>query len=248
MKINIPEFEKILRKATMNYVMDFIKLEITKEKIKSKLLNTKRDAVVVLDIENKMIPDLKDGDSLDWCWSDPNEKVIPYLQLFDSEEATIKIQNEKINIENGALKTKINFSAPQANKLFTADSPNNKNQPFHTIVVNEDFLGAYNKIKKIATRHQKVYFSIENKKLFIETTDKSNVYENSLKFEIGEVEEDDFNLCFDYKNFTSMMSCLDENEKYRISLYYMKSNKLGMCYLFKKDESEKYFLMSKTEV
>lgn len=246
MKINIPKFEDLLKKATVNYLVDFVQLNITPDKITAGLISSSKDVISILNIDNDIILDLKEGDELEWNWFEPNQNVVPYLRLFDDDIADAKEQKEKLSIQKGSLKSKLNFSATMSNKIWNTQNTRDGVEFFYTVGMDEDFIEAYDKIKKIGTQHGKIYFTVEDKKLYIETTDKTNTYSNGLKFEIDKVDDqdEDFSMCFNYKNFTSLMSVLSDETDFSISLAYVHEQGLGMAYVTNISNSERYFLMS----
>jgi hypothetical protein len=84
--------------------------------------------------------------------------------------------------------------------------------------------------------------------MVMETTDKQNSLSNGIRFELLDVKEDDLNLCFDFKNFSNLMAVVEGREdEFRISFTYIREQNLGMSYLEKTDNSERYYLMSKME-
>lgn len=263
MKINIRELERIIRKATVSYMIDFVRLELTKDNIKARLIGPSK-VISLLDVPNTVIPEMSDGDEIEFNWLEPNVQVMPYIRLFEEEEVDLKIAKQSMTIKDKSQKSKINFSMPQTNAMFGSDAPNAQTYYFTDIVFDDTFMEAYNKIKKIGTQHQKIYFTVEDGKLYIEATDKTNVYANQLRFEIADVDTSteffasldspDFFLCFDYKNFTSVMMILDDPSMFKLKLSYKPAQQAGIAYIIETDadeddiSGERYIVMSKNDI
>ncbi|MHC4237534.1 MAG: hypothetical protein ACYSSM_04670, partial [Planctomycetota bacterium] len=71
---------------------------------------------------------------------------------------------------------------------------------------------------------------------------------NTLKFDLVEADFRDMSICFDFGNFSKMMSLVSDNyEDFEIKISYMEDKELGMIFVRKLDDSENYFLMSKVD-
>ena len=241
MKINLNEFKDVLKKGTMNYIIDSIGLSIDKERIKCNMISSDHSALLFLDMPNNVIEGLASEVVLNF--SEPNNKVKPYLEIMDEVTVPITITDNKININK---QLKINFDDESVISVYGKDNPKNEIKFFTSLNVDDGFMLNYKKIQKIGSRFGKVYFVIEDNKLYIESTDKTNSYSNSVKFFIADVKHENLELCFKYKNFVNLMSLINVDE-FDIKLSYVKDKKLGLIGLFKKDESERYFLMSMME-
>ena len=64
MKFNVEEFKKVLKKATLNFSIDSVRLDFTKDTINSNMISERRDAVVGLNIPNDMM-NLKKAEEID---------------------------------------------------------------------------------------------------------------------------------------------------------------------------------------
>jgi hypothetical protein len=73
MNINIDEFKKVLKKATINFSLDSVQLNFTKDRVKSKMVTNANDAIVILDIPNTVIPDVRQHDEHSFNFGDPNQ-------------------------------------------------------------------------------------------------------------------------------------------------------------------------------
>lgn len=249
MIVNTRKFEEFLRKATLAHTIDFVQFDVTSSTVSSRLISQNRDAIVILKLNNSeagIFQEVKG--EYEFNFSEPAQKLVPYLAVIDTEEAIVEVKPNFINLVNGKMKSKVSLDNPESSKIFNADAPKNEPDYFVTLPVDSDFLEDFSKIKKIGSRFGKIYFTVRDGKLYIETTDKTNAYANTLDFELLPVEKEDFFMMFDYKNFTSLMSVLDSDKKYTISLDYISEKGLGMMFVIDSEKTEKFYLFSKKEI
>lgn len=260
MKINIVKLQDIIKKSTINYINNFCQLNIDKQSIKCSLNTTEKTALSILNVKNDIILDMKDDEEWIWNWAEPNTEVIPYMQLFDNEIIDFEFKNNNsshgdvcLYLKDKQLKTKINFSQPIYSNIY--QNKNTSEHPYFTsVLIDDSFLLKYNKVKKIANRTEKLYFSIDNDVLFVESGDKTNKFSNSVKIELDEITNkqpehpSSFSLAFNCRNFMSLMSVIDVDIlDYTLSFSFSASKKLGALKLESSDKSEKFFLMSYME-
>ena len=155
----------------------------------------------------------------------------------------ITIKDDKIVVNK---QLKMNFGDESVISVYGYDNPRNKFNYFVTMGVDAEFMMNYKKIQKIGSRFGKVYFVVKDNKLYIESTDKTNSYSNSVKFFICDVEHEDMELCFKYKSFVSMMSLITVGD-FNLNICYEKDKKLGVVHFSNQDNSERYYLMSSLE-
>ena len=244
MNLNIDNFKEVLKKATLNFLIESVQLKVTKDTITSKMISQSNDGIAILNIKNEIITDMKKTDDFTFNFIEPNQSLIPYLNLAD-EQTTIKVQDEKIVLATGRQKSNIFFCAPQVVSIFTSDSLRDDIEYFKEIDVDETFIQTFNKIKKIAPKFGKIYFNVKDKVLSIETTDKRNNFSNGISFDIDDVEYDNISILFDYKSVASVMGILGEGFIARFA--YVPEQEMGMIYFTNEDGTEKYYLMSKQD-
>jgi len=84
--------------------------------------------------------------------------------------------------------------------------------------------------------------------LSIESTDKRSSVSNTLKFDLVEADFNDMTICFDFSNFSKLMSIVSNDyENFMFKISYLEDRELGMVFMRKTDDSENYFLMSKVD-
>jgi hypothetical protein len=252
MKLNVENFKEVLKKATLNFSIETVQLKLTYDKIISRMIiQHSKDAIVILDLPNNCI-DIKRNQEYVFNFSEPAVQLMPFLNLIDDDEqksdVEIKIADEKVSLIAGNQKSNIFFCAPAVVTVFSANAPREGLKYFVEFMLNDNFVRYFNKIRKIGMRFGKIYYGVENGVLYMETTDKTNMYSNALRFDIMEIKEPNKVLLFDYKPMTDIMSVVgDDFDKFKISFTYLEEQKLGMVYLEKNDQSEKYYLMSKSD-
>jgi hypothetical protein len=244
MRINVKELKNVLRKATLNFSLESVQLNISREKIKSRMTTQANNAIVILDVANGVIPSLRSD--VVFNFQDPNKTLIPYLALISDDDTTdVIIEQEKIILVTGNQKANIFFCSPMVVSTFERDRVRAGTAYFTEFDLTDDFMKQFAMIKKIGPGFGKIYFSVEGNKLIMETTDKTNMYAGGLKFELHDITEPDLSMCFDYRNFINVMSSIGEDyEAFKMSLTFVRDAGLGMTYLSKDDGSEKYYLMS----
>jgi hypothetical protein len=250
MILNINEFKTILKKATINFSLDTLQLNINDDKISTKMTNSINNPIVILDIPNTCFPDIKNKKSISLNFSDPNQSVMPYINLISGDTADVDIETEKmvLRFDDGKQKCNIHFCSPEVVKIFPRDMARSDIEYFVEFNLTDDFMQKYNNLKKIGPKFGKVYFVIEESKLYMETTDKTNRFANNFRFEITDnILSSDLSLCFDYRNISNLFLIVDNHEDFMVRLTYSHERDLGMLYLSKGTE-ESYFLMSRVDI
>jgi len=260
-KININNFRNILRKATLNFTFDSVQIIFDSSgNMISKLTSNINNPITVINTVNNVLTDKEviipngsfnmDGhDRIEFNFKDPFQTVMPYLNLIEDEYANIIIYDEKISLISNNQKSEIFYCSPRVVNIFGRESARDDITYFIQFPFTDKFFEDFNKIKKIGPRFGKIYFGVKKNKLFMETTDKQNVYSNSLKFHLGvNSDEDDLTICFDYRNIENMLTIIDDDYgNYELSLSFLRDKDMGLMYIHNNDESEKYYFMSVSE-
>lgn len=250
MKVDVKEFEELIRKATLNYEIDYVNISFNEDKIKTQLINEDKNAIVVLNVENDVFNDFS-GEH-EYNFDEPRQNVIPFLRMFDDDEAQIKANHQNTKdtfIKLVADETKVNLFLSQENdqRIFNKTLPKSDIDYFVTLDIDDEFLTKFNKIKKIASSFGKLYFSVRDNVLYLEACDKTNTYSNSIKFDLCEVQKDDLDIMFTYQVFSNLISVLSDEKDYEMKIVYFDNKGMGMIYIISNDEDEKYFLFGKME-
>jgi len=247
MLINTSELKTFLKKATINYCIDSVQINLTKALVTSKMISAASDVISLLKLPNEILPSMKATDTLVLNFAEPNTNIVPYLNLIDDDvETTIAIKDEKITLIQGKQKSNMFFCSPQMVNVFEADSPRADIDYFKVMDIDDDFIESFNKIKKIGSKFNKIYFGVLDNVLYIEASDKQNRFSNGLRIDLCDVTYDNMSMCFDFKNVVNVMSVLDMVD-FTCHFAYVPEQELGMIYIGNENESEKYYLMSKND-
>ena len=132
--------------------------------------------------------------------------------------------------------------------MFDAENLRPDVEYFKTIQLDDDFIEAFNKIKKIGSKFNKIYFGVADDVLYIETSDKQNRFSNGLRIDIDEVEHNDLSMCFEFKNVVNLIAILNgEYTEFTCRFAYVEEQELGMMNVTREDNSEIYYLMSRRD-
>lgn len=244
MNINVNNLQGLIKKATLNYVIPSVHLNITGGQVVSKMRSQGNSVVICLDLPNDIISDIPD--SIDMSFDEPNVNVKPYLNLIDNDIAQLTVNDAGLTLKDGRQKTNLFFCMPSTVTTFSGDAP--EIVPFHEIELNDEVKGYFDKIRKIAGKFEAVYFTVKDNKFFIEATDRSNRYVNGISFELANINTQDLDICIEYKNFNALLQVIDDNfSNFKVSFSWIASQEAGMVSFERNDGKEKYYLMQKQE-
>lgn len=250
MKLNVGNFKNVVRKATLNMSFDSVQIKFDERLITSKMISRDNTAIVILELKNDVISGVEGENVLNFV--EPNQNLMPFLNLFeDVDEIDFTKTDSALTLKLGRQKSRLRMSVEQAVSIFSRGNPNERVRSFVSFQLDDDFIEAYSKIKKIGARFGKVYFSVESGMLFMETTDREEGLSNSLKMELVPVAGvDDVQLCYNYKNLVNMMTVINSHYadfKLSIASTNVSGTVMGMVTAEKNDGTEKYFIMSQRE-
>jgi hypothetical protein len=248
-KINLLEFQNLLRKATLNYSIDNVGITLKDGGFKVAMRGN--NAIVILNGPNDVISGISPTDSWDLFFSNPAKNVKSYIDLIipdDNNEAVIEMMEEKVVVrtEDKRQKTNLFFCSEHSVSKFDREGPKVDGDEVFKFTITQDFVDTFNLIKKVASSFGKMYFVVEEGVVFLEGTDRTNAFANGLKMAIGETEYDkDVVICFDFKNINNIMALLNgDATDFSIRLGYIPQTSGGLASFIKDDNSEKYYLLS----
>jgi hypothetical protein len=242
MLLKVENFKTLLKKASLNYQLKGISLNVSKNNINTKL-EIPGEVFILLDMENNIISEMKGEYQLNFI--SPETNVIPFINLIDDEEASIEISKEQIELSAGRLNTKLIFDDISSIPILVKDVSKTP-KFFITLDINDEFKYAFNKIKSLRSKLGKIYFTVKDKVFSIENTDRKNKHENTLNYDLCKTDVDDLSLCFDHSNFVNLMSVLSSDKNYKISFCSVKNG--GVCYIYSENKDEQYWCMTKLDV
>jgi len=253
--VNVQKFINIIFKATLNYSVDYLQLHFIDGRIKSGMVTDNRGVVTLLDIENDGIIGVTKNDDIVFNFSEPNRKLISFLNLIDEDEAKMEIvEDEKIVIKSGkgARGSVVTFCRESILQNNVLKKSSNDNIPyFHELEITDDILNVtFEKIRKIGTLFGKIYVTIEDGVLYLESSDKNNVHtDGHREFLADNIEIDDLSICFDYPNFCNLMEVLKDSrgsgKEFEMKFAYLRERNGGMIHTTSTDGTEQYFLINR---
>ena len=251
-------FEKVLKKVTLDNLIQFCQLNFIDGRIKSSIIATTRDVVVQHDMVNNVLGNIGAADDLTFSFTDPQLRITPQLKALgsiDIEEAEIDISDEKIVIKAGQWGGgTIHFcdDSVLANHIMRRNP--RELDYFHTIDVTPDMHFGFNPIKMIAPHYGKIYFTVKNGNLVLETGDKTNRFTDNYKLPLASgLQVNDLTVCFDFAHFSSLMNVMaaEEEKQYKMKFAWNEEDERGMLYTHTFETGlppvidEKYFLFSR---
>lgn len=250
LKLNMLNFKSLLRKASIDYLIPSLNITFTNDGwVVAKSISTDNNSISILKIKNDIL-NIKKKEELVFNFADIAFNLKPYINLIKDEDVNIKIDDDKITIKDDK-KRKFNlfFCTKEFTNHFSGDDPSSKFKFFYDNDVN--FMDQFNEIKPIALKFNKIYFTCAENKLYLEATDKTNAFCNNVNMEIDELTENfdnEVSMCFDFRNFSSIISTIEERiDNFKIKIVYLEEESAGMIIFENKSENEKYFITSRNE-
>lgn len=245
MEVNISNFKELLKKCTLNYMIQSVQINFKDNKVKSKMVDPSQNAVLIIDRENDIIPELND---VTFNFMEPRVNVTSYLELFDDEQVKVNLTDNKLSLTQGKQNADMYFCSDNFVSTFGGDDRGIDIEYFYTLDIDDVMLNMLNKIKKIGGKFGKVYFSIEKNKFYMEAVDKTNRFSNGMKFELDTIDKDDLECFYDFKYFNAILTVInDDIDDFKINFAYIPDREAGMILFEKNNKSEKYYLMSRLE-
>jgi len=247
--MNMWNFKKLIKKASISYLIPSISLELRGKDIISTSISPDNNAIVFLKCKDNIITD-ESNDGIDLNFFDISTNLKPYLDLIKDENVKIDITENKLIIKDSEKKKfSIFFCSKDFTNRFSGPDRSDKHEYFYNSVISKDFINKMNDIKKIALKFGKIYFVCKNGKFFMEATDKTNPFCNNVNVEIDKVDNKDLDIsmCFDFKNLSYIINTLDEIENFKLKCTYLPEAEAGMILFQSENEVEKYFITSKKE-
>lgn len=235
MKINLKNFETVLKKATHNFNIETVQLVFEDGRIKTSMVSSSNNNIAILDITNKVV-DV--NDEMVFNFIEPSSNVLPFISSFDSEEVNFSITDAFMKLKDGDQSCRINFCDNEAVNVLGRQGTKDGLDWFFKIKIDESFMDKFEKIKKIGSRFGKVYIEVKDGNIYLDTSDKENYYSNGLKFKLDEIESDEKTICFYYKDMVHLMSIIDLDLNFELRCAYMDTQKLGLLNMVTENETE----------
>lgn len=242
MKINIKNFKDVITKATMNFSIETLQLRLGR-RIESDMINGNGTSISILNVENNV---LDTEEELVFNFGDPSNNVIPFIALFDNDEVELSLTDLFMKMTDNEQITKVGFCSDAAVKRLGTDDVKDV-EWFYEMAITQDLIDQFDKIKKIGSRFGKVYFAVDQNRLFLETADKTNRYSNGVKFKLADIEMEDLSLAYVYNDVVNFFHVIEMNldKGFTLKISYDDEQGLGCVYAFSEESQEKYALISR---
>lgn len=248
-KMNMWNFKKVLKKASVNYLIPGVSLEFDGGKIIANSISSDNNTIAFLSLPNEVTEDK--SEQYEFNFSDIATNLKPYIDLVKDESVNVKVEENRLVIKDSQKKRfNLFFCTKDFTNHFSGKDSSDKLNFFYDNKMSESLLEKINEIKKVAFRFGKIYFIAEEGKLYVETTDKTNSFCNSVRVEVDDLKDSDLNvsMCFDFKNLSYILSTIDDNiTDFSLKCTYIEQSEAGMILFENSDKSEKYFITSKIE-
>lgn len=242
MRINIKNFKDLVIKSTLNFSIETLQLRFS-DRIMSDMINANGTSISILNVENNV---LDTNEELTFNFGDPSNNLIPFINLFDNEEVELSLTDLFMKFKDGEQITKVGFCSDTAVKRLGTEDVRDVDW-FYEMEINQELIDKFEKIKKIGSRFGKVYFSVDNGRFFMETSDKTNRYSNGVKFQLANIDIPDLSLAYVYNDVVNFFHCIqmDLDKSFTLKVSYDDEQGLGCVYAFSEQNNEKYALISR---
>lgn len=245
MKINIENFRNVITKATLNFGIETLQLRFS-DRIKCDSINQNGTSISILDVENNVLDTIE---QLTFNFSDLSNNVIPYINLLKKTEPELRLTDLFMKFLDENHSYKIGFVSDSAIRRLGTDDVKDVDWFFET-KIDEQMIKNFEPIKKIGSRFGKVYIDLDNKRLFINTTDKTNRYSNDVKFKIANLDMQDLSLAYTYTDMVNFFHCIEMNieKNFIMKISFDEEQGLGCIYAHSESGDEKYALISRDKL
>lgn len=244
MNLNIKNFRKVVTKGTMNFGIETLQLRFNEGRITCNMLSRNGTSIAILDVENNVV-DI--DEELVWNFSEPATDVIPFINLIDSDSVDLILERLFMKLKDGDRTTKIAFCSENAVRRLGTDDVQNT-EWFFEMSIDINFINNFEKIKRIGARFGKVYLVIKDQSLYIETSDKTNMYSNGYKVKLAnDIDMPDLSLAYVYTDVVNLFHCIemDLEKNFTMKIEYKEDQGLGCIYALSDQGEEKYSLISR---
>jgi len=251
--LNVDKFKTVLKKFTCNNLTEFVNINFADGNIQTAIRNMNGDVIVICKHPNDVILGINPHEELTMNFTGCPVRFLPTLNAIAEDEVQIEIFEDKINIlsgQHGHRKAYLLYDDDSVVENFIMHrEPLEAVEYFHSMKITDEFIkGDFDYIKKTGARFQKVYFSVVDGTLYIQSTDNTNLYADGNIIPITELPGvQDMMVCYDLNHITAMMQIVeDEPEKeYIMNFAWMPEQDRGMIYTHSEDLTERYFLLSR---
>ncbi len=247
-RVHIEKFIELLQKATLNWSIPHVRVTFAKNHYKVGMKGS--NSLLLLSGENDIITGISDTDEWEMNFQDAIKNIKAYISIVipdDDGFADIQMKNEKIIIKSGNQKSQCFFCSDTIPTIFSKDGPNSIGDEVVNFMIDDEFIVAYNTVKRVASGYKKIYFGVQDGHFFIEAGDRTSPHTNNVLMTLQETDMSDMFVCFEYKSLNDIMKLIiGDAYNFSFRLGYLPSRSSGLV-SFIKEGSEVYYLLSLRE-
>jgi len=237
--VNLRIFKELIKKATFNYAIESLKIDVEDRLIHTSMTNHTKDFIAILTKPNNLFMDIDEKFSMNFA--NPNTHLLKFINIFDDELVNYTHEKTYLKLYKDKIKTKVNFCSNLAVTSYDNVLPETSYD--FTITKDEKFNLMLKKILKLGPLFDKIYITVKDGTMYIESTDKKINTSHGIELDVMSVDFKDFNVCFSFQNFNNLMSITDDGE-YMIKMKYKNINNLDSLLIRVDNETETYYLRS----
>ncbi len=250
--LHVQNFKTLLKKFTCHNLIEFAQLNFLDGDIQTSIRNQNGDVIVKNRMPNDVISGINPNEELTMNFVEIPIRVSPHLDALDEDRTPIKISDDRINILSGedhrdSYLLYCDDSVVEDFIMYRDEAEGI--EYFYSMSITDDFINIeFDKIKKIAARFNKVYFTVEDEILYIGTTDMTNLFADGYKVDIASLPGvQDLSICYDLRNISALMQIIEEEEDKNFMMHFawLEETDRGMIFAESDDGSEKYYLLSR---
>jgi hypothetical protein len=238
-QLNVNNFKMLMKKGTINYVIDNVKMTFTQQSAVSSMRGTNLLSCVKL--ENNILTGLKKADEIDFCFVSPLSNVLPYLEILRENVVDVNIENGYIELKESPHVVKISLLHPNIATHFDATRQPNI-ESFVSFNPTEQFANFIDKSKRVCAAHGRIFLGVKNGVLYIRAGGALNELTSEIKLNLVESDFQDIELNYNYKSFINLIGLI--GPEFTVSISYAVDQELGLMKAESPDKSEVYYQMS----
>ncbi len=239
-RINVNNFKNLMKKGTVNYCIENVKMTFTPQKAISAMRGT--DLISCVKMENNVLTGLKRQDEIDFCFVNPLSNVLPYLEILRGDAVDTKIESNYIEMTELPHVVKVTLFNPNVVTPFELDRTPNIDF-FVDFNPGEDFINFLDKTKRVCATSGRIFLGVKAGHLYLRAGIAPNELGSEIKLNLVETGFMEVELNFNYKSFINLIGLL--SSEFTISCAYDDDRELGMIRAANADSSETYYLMSR---
>ena len=101
MRVDVERLKTYIKKATLNYSLESLQIILTKERVCSRMAAPQGKYVILLEIDNDIFKDVPVATEYKFNFIEPNQNLLPFLNLIDDDETILIVDDEKLTFKNG---------------------------------------------------------------------------------------------------------------------------------------------------